>query len=139
MSCLLFKTLLESRKTSYSYNDFKRRMITLSCSEKTIGIIKRNNNELFLNCLHSFRTKTKLESNKKVCENKDFCNIVIPSEDTRILKFNEYKKFDKPPFIIFADLGCFIEKIDGCKNNPQNSSAANVGELILSGFLMPTK
>ena len=28
-----------------------------------------------------FQNKDKLESHKKVCENKDFCNVVIPSED----------------------------------------------------------
>ena len=29
-----------------------------------------------LNCLHSFKTKNKHESHKKVCENKDSCNIM---------------------------------------------------------------
>ena len=29
-----------------------------------------------LNCLHSFPTEKKLESHKKVCENKDFCNVM---------------------------------------------------------------
>ena len=71
-----------------------------------------------LNCLHSFRTKKKLESHKKVCENKDICNVVIPSEDTRILEFNQYQKSNKAPFITDADLECLIQKIDGCKNNP---------------------
>ena len=71
-----------------------------------------------LNCLHSFRTKKKLESHKKVCENKDFCNVVIPSEDTKILEFNQYQKSDKPRFITDADLEYLIQKIDGCKNNP---------------------
>ena len=42
----------------------------------------------FLNCLNSFRTKCKLESHKKVCENEDFCGVVIPFEDTKILEFN---------------------------------------------------
>ena len=42
-----------------------------------------------LNCLHSFRTKNKLESHKKVCNNKDFCNVIMPSEDTKILEFNQ--------------------------------------------------
>ena len=37
-----------------------------------------------LNCLHYFATENKCESHKKVCENKDFCNIVMPSEDTKI-------------------------------------------------------
>ena len=34
-----------------------------------------------LNCLHSFKIKNKLESHKKVRENKDFDNTVLPSED----------------------------------------------------------
>ena len=37
-----------------------------------------------LNFLHSFATENKRESHKKVCENKNFCNIVMPSEDTKI-------------------------------------------------------
>ena len=43
----------------------------------------------------------------------------MPSEDTTILEFNQYQKFDKAPFTIYADLACIIEKIDGCKNNPE--------------------
>ena len=35
-----------------------------------------------LNCFHSFATKNKLESHKRACENKDFCNIIMPSEGT---------------------------------------------------------
>ena len=31
-----------------------------------------------------------------------------------------------------------IEKIDGCKNNPESSSTAKVGEHIPLGFLMST-
>ena len=45
-----------------------------------------------LNCLHSFRIKSKLESHKKVCKNKDFCNVIMPSEDTKILEFNQNQK-----------------------------------------------
>ena len=64
------------------------------------------------NCLHSFRIKNKLESHKKVFENKNFGNVILPSEDTKILEFNQYQKFDKAPFTIYAALGCIIEKID---------------------------
>ena len=50
------------------------------------GMPSKNNGEFYcLNCLHYFRTKTKLESHKKVCENKDFCNIAMLSKDTKIL------------------------------------------------------
>ena len=44
----------------------------------------------------------------------------MPSEDTKILEFNQYQKSDKAPFIIYADLECIIEKINKCKNNPEN-------------------
>ena len=42
-----------------------------------------------LNCLPSLRTK---KTNAKInVENKDFCNVVMPSEVTKILDFNENK------------------------------------------------
>ena len=41
-----------------------------------------------LNCFHSFRTENKLNSLEKVCKNKDFCGIVMPSEKDKILEFN---------------------------------------------------
>ena len=44
----------------------------------------------------------------------------MPSEETKILEFNQYQKSDKAPAIIYADLECIIEKIDRCKNNPEN-------------------
>ena len=55
---------------------------------------------------HSFATENKLQLHKSVCENKDFCNIIMPSEDTEILEFNQYKESDKAPFTIFEDLAC---------------------------------
>ena len=36
----------------------------------------------------------------------------MPSENTKILEFNQYQKSDKVPFIVFTDLECIIEKID---------------------------
>ena len=62
----------------------------------------------------------------------------MPSEDTRISDFKQYQKSDKTPFIIYADLECIIKKIDGCKNNPENSSTTKVSKHILSGLSMST-
>ena len=99
---------------------------------------KKNGYFYYLNCLHSFRTKSKLQSHKRVCKKKDFCNIVMPSEDTKMLQFIQYKKSDKAAFIIYADLECLIEKINGSKKNSENSSATKVGEHIPPGFSMST-
>ena len=105
-------------------------------AKKLSGIISNNNGEFYcLNCLCSFRTNNKLESHKKVCENKDFCNIIMPSKDTEILEFNQYQKSAKAPLIINADLECIIEKIDERKNNPENSSTTKASDHQIFQYL----
>ena len=54
----------------------------------------------------------------------------MPFEYTKILEFNQYQKSDKAPFIIYSDLECLIQKIDGCKSNPENSSTTKVSKHI---------
>ena len=41
----------------------------------------------------------------------------MPYEDTKILESNRYQKSVKALFVIYVDLKCLIEKLDGCKNN----------------------
>ena len=91
-----------------------------------------------LNCLHSFATENKLKSHEKVCKNKDFCGIVMPSEKGHILEFNHYGKSDKMSYIIYADIESLIKKIDGCTNNPENSSTTKMGEHIPCRYSMST-
>ena len=74
-----------------------------------------------MNYLPCLRPKNKLESHNKVRDNKDFCNILIPSEETKIL-----------------DAKCLTEKIDGCKNNPENVPTTKVDEHIHSDFSVST-
>ena len=95
---------------------------------------KHYGNFCCLNCLYSLITENKLESYKRVCENKDFCNVIMSSEKTKILDFNQYQKSDKAPFIFYAYLECIIKKIDGYKNNPESSSTTKLSKHILSGI-----
>ena len=37
------------------------------------------------------------------------------SEDNKIVEFNQCQNSEKAQFIIYSDLECLIEKIDGCK------------------------
>ena len=54
------------------------------------GIMSKHYGDFYcLNSFHSFRTKNELESHKRICENKDFCNVIMPSEDIKILEFNQ--------------------------------------------------
>ena len=77
------------------------------------GIFSKHHDDFFcLNYFHSFATENKHQSHKRVCENKDFCNIIMPSEETKII---EYQKSDKALFIIYADLACMIKRLKGVK------------------------
>ena len=63
--------------------------MTLSCSRKIIVIIKRNNIKkimliFIVSTVFIPLEQKKLESYKKVCENKNLCNVIMPSEDTEI-------------------------------------------------------
>ena len=40
--------------------------------------------------------------------------------------------------IIYADIESLIKKMDGCANNPENSSATKIGEHIPCGYSMST-
>ena len=54
----------------------------------------------------------------------------MPFEDAKILEFNKNQNSGKALFVIYADLECLIEKIGGCKNNPEISSTTKVSEHI---------
>ena len=85
ISYLHFKANLKSRKTNHSFNDSKRKRNHCSknlavkiLSDLLRGIKSKKVADFYcLACLHLFRTKNKLESHKKVRENKDFCDALI--------------------------------------------------------------
>ena len=114
--------------------NFKRRQLWHYFAVKKLSALLSKNNDDFyyLDCLHSFRTKIKLESYKVVSEDKNFCKVIMPPEDTKILEFNQYQKSDKAPIIFYADVQCVIKKIDRCKNNLENSFTTKVLKSTIS-------
>ena len=51
----------------------------------------------------------------------------MPSEKN-MSKFNQYTKWQKMPYIIYADLECLVKRGEGCENNPETSSSTKVGK-----------
>ena len=86
-------------------------------------------------CLEQKANLNRVKKNVKI---KISLMQLMPSEDTKISEFNQYQKSDKAPFIMYADLACIVEKIDGCKHNLENSFPTKVSEHIPSGFSMFT-
>ena len=79
--------------------------------------------------------KINLNLKKKVCENKNFCGIVMPSEKDNVLEFNQYMKSDKMPYSIYANIESLIKKIDGFADNLENSPTTKVGTTKIGEYI----
>ena len=99
------------------------------------GITSTHEKDFYcLNCFHSYRTKNKLESHKKISENHDYCHVEMPTKDNNIIKYNHGEKSMKVPFIIYADLECLLEKMSTCINKPNESSSTKISKHTPSGY-----
>ena len=79
------------------------------------ALLKRkssNHHEDFycLNCFNTYTTKNKLKEHEKICNNHDSCHIEMPKWVENIVKFNPREKSLKPPFAIYPDLKCLLNK-----------------------------
>ena len=76
------------------------------------GITSTNKEDFYcLNCFHSYSTRNKLESHKKICKNHNYSNVEMPTENNNIIKYNQGEKSIKLPFVVYADLECLLEKM----------------------------
>ena len=73
------------------------------------------------NCFHLYRTKNKLEAHKKLCENRDYCHVEMPTKDNNTVKYNQGEKSIKLPFVVYADLECLLEKTLKIGENTENT------------------
>ena len=62
----------------------------------------------------------------------------MSSPNNNIIKYNQGEKSLELPFIIYADLECFLKKIDTCYNNPDLSSTTKINQHIPSGYSIYT-
>ena len=80
------------------------------------GITSNNHGDFYcLNCLHSQRTKEKLEKHENVCNNHNYCYnnhnycyVKMSNKYEKILKYKPGEKSSKVPFLIYADLECLL-------------------------------
>ena len=90
------------------------------------GITSNHNSDFYcLNCLHSYRTKSKLKKHEKIFKNHDFYDPKMSDVDNNILKSKPGKKLLKHPFIIYADLECLLLKMNTCNTSNNNNNNNN--------------
>ena len=73
-----------------------------------------------MRCLNPFNNLKALDKHKKYCGNHENVNIIMPKKGT-MLKFKNYHRGEKVPFVIYADFESCIKSIHTCDPNPGNS------------------
>ena len=63
----------------------------------------------------------------------------MPKEDNKILKYNHGEKSMRTPFIIYADIDSFLEKMSTCHSNPKKSSTTKTSKYLACGYSLFTR
>ena len=84
-------------------------------------------------CLNAFRSHKSLNKHKEYCDKHEAVKIEMPKEGT-ILKFINYHRGEKVPFIVYADFECFIKPIQSCNPDEKSSYTKQYQKHELSSF-----
>ena len=94
---------------SISTNDgFVKPIQSLSRFFNEITSTNTTNDYYCLNCFQSYRTESKLKEHELICDNHDYCEIIMPDEKHKILKYLEGSKRIKMEHAIYLDLECIL-------------------------------
>ena len=85
-------------------------------------VSKHNGKKYFCDrCLNSFWCEKSLNNHLEYCSNHEAVKIDMPKKEESVLKFKNYHKGERVPFMIYADTESLIKLIESCEPNPQNS------------------
>ena len=82
---------------------------------------KRNGVQYYcMRCLNPFHSQESLDKHLEYCNAYEAVKTEMPEVGTA-LKFKNYNRSMRVPFIVYADFESFIKPIDTCEPNPKNS------------------
>ena len=73
-----------------------------------------------LRCLNPFWCQESLNKHQEYCNEYEGVKIELPEKGT-MLKFKNYYKSEKVPFIVYADFESYIKPLHSCEPNPESS------------------
>ena len=62
-----------------------------------------------------------LKKHERLCENKDYFSVEMPTKLNKILIYNHDEKSLKTQFVIYVALEYLLLKQQSCQNNPNES------------------
>ena len=74
--------------------------------------------------LHSYTTNALLERHKRECKGllKEPIRTELPKDGENVVKYMNYHRQMKAPYVIYADFECLLHKIQGCERSSQDES-----------------
>ena len=84
-------------------------------------VSKQNEKKYFCDrCLNPFWCEESLNNHLEYCNEYEAVKIQLLEKGT-MLEFKNYHRFEKVPFLVYADFECFIKPLDTCNLNPESS------------------
>ena len=102
--------------------------------------VSKHGHDRFLcdRCINHFPNGLALKKHLKYCSNHDAVRIEFPKpkkgEEKAFLKFKNYKKKMRIPFVIYDDFECFTKKISTCSPNGSKSYTKQFQQHKPSGY-----
>ena len=98
---------------------------------------KNSNSKYFCErCLHGYTTAALLERHKPECKGllKSPTRTEMPKEGENKMKFQNYNKQTKAPYVVYADFECLVKKIATCEPNNKHSFTVKTEKHEPCGF-----
>ena len=92
-------------------------MLAVYCHHKSLNMMGKC---FCKRCLNPFSSQKALDKHEEYCGNHEAVKINMPEKGT-MLKFKNYHKGEKAPFVIYADFESCIKSIHTCDLNPESS------------------
>ncbi|XP_033744078.1 uncharacterized protein LOC117329956 [Pecten maximus] len=95
---------------------------------------KKNKSHFCHFCLQGFTRHDLLEEHIKNCSRHDPQHVEMPDDDNCLLKFEDYRKQMKAPFVIYADFEAYVQPLDTCERDSNSSSTTKTARFEPCGF-----
>lgn len=104
---------------------------------RVLGFTKRCKNKHYFcrRCLHGFIREDLLNGHKPYCQQFDCQKVEYPTEGKdNILKFTNFHKKLRVPFVIYCDFETLVQKMDTCSPSPEASSTTHEAHFNPCGY-----
>ena len=100
----------------------KRNCLVKDLSRLLTSQVPKNNGKHYfcLRCLNPFLCQQSLNKHREYCQQHDSVKIEMP-EPVTILKFENYYRSEKVPFVDYANFESYIKLLDTCSPNLEHS------------------